>query len=393
MSEKFERQLPTGIGGEKLKEDRETLPAVEVDNEVSWVNNNLDLPFDLKVGEPTSLGLFLTSKILISDSSFPIETSMGHSRSGLLGRVIFKDKQGNLYRDIDAKGLGYSTISYQEGEQKVGKVKKAESDGTARSTTGGWYTKGTLGILNDSLARRDIRFTREFMKAGIRTHQPIALIELKEIIDEFGNRVSVEEAKRKGILADTDEPVIELRAYGTRSRLNDVAQAKDPNVAEKLLSDAMAIVVQEKNLSLETFSKLDYLKWLIETTAINIARMHYKKWVHGFLTVHNISLDGRIVDLDSVENIKEHERNVDSKVVKSFEGDHDKAMESLMDFVFGSYPEHGLSDLPHWRYIVNDFDVMTGGVKVFFESAYKKEATVLKKRKTKQPKQVDEKIQ
>lgn len=36
-----ERQLPIGVGGTELKKDKETLPAVEVANEVSWVSGYL----------------------------------------------------------------------------------------------------------------------------------------------------------------------------------------------------------------------------------------------------------------------------------------------------------------------------------------------------------------
>lgn len=35
------------------------------------------------------------------------EVSGSHTRSGILGRVIFSDKEGRLYRDIDLKGIGY----------------------------------------------------------------------------------------------------------------------------------------------------------------------------------------------------------------------------------------------------------------------------------------------
>lgn len=148
MTEKLERQLPVEIGGEKLKEGREILPAVEVANEVSWVNNKMNLPFDLKVGEATKLGMFLTPMFDVG--------------SGL--------NSGNS------------------------------------------------------------------------------------------------ENNRKAL---------------------------------ELLLDVKTMVAQELNIDPEKFTYDDYVEWLIKITAINLARMRYNNWVSGYLTTHNITLDGRFVDLDS----------------------------------------------------------------------------------------------
>lgn len=62
----------------------------------------------------------------------------------------------------------------------------------------------------------------------------------------------------------------------------------------------MAIVAQELGKDPAEFSKKEYLTWLAETLGINVARMHNSGWFHGYLTTHNITLDGRITDLDSV---------------------------------------------------------------------------------------------
>ena|SRR3989344_2830880 len=56
--------------------------------------------------------------------------------------------------------------------------------------------------------------------------------------------------------------------------------------------------------------KADYFDWFTKTMAVNVARMHNKNWVHGYLTPHNITLDARIVDLDSVETMSEVKQRV-----------------------------------------------------------------------------------
>lgn len=168
--------------------------------------------------------------------------------------------------------------------------------------------KGTTGIANQELIRRDINYSEKFLKAGIRTHRVIAVLELKEIVDGSGKKLSLDEARKKDMLSKEDEPVIEIRAFGVRSRVWDVVNALRSDKLEKatkLLSDAKNMVAQELNIEPGRFTYDDYFEWLIKTTAINIARMHYNKWVSGYLSSHNITLDGRLVDLDSIETESE----------------------------------------------------------------------------------------
>ncbi len=92
----------------KLEQQKETLPALNVENRVSWKNEDINEPFNLEVGKETPLAVFLTAKPEISsDKVVPLEVMPQHGRSGLRGRVLFNDKQGNIYRDVDIKGGGY----------------------------------------------------------------------------------------------------------------------------------------------------------------------------------------------------------------------------------------------------------------------------------------------
>lgn len=328
MAEKIERQLPTGIGGEELKEGRKTLPAVEVANEVSWVNNKMNLPFDLKVGEPSRLGMFLTPDSQTGEKVYNLEVSGSHTRSGILGRVIFSDKEGRLYRDIDLKGVGYN---------RRGKMVGSVGSDIKWSNFGTWG--GTSGIADQELIRRDVDFSEKFLKAGIRTHRVIALIEPKEIIDQEGVKISIAEAKERGMLTEKDESIIEVRAFGVRSRIHDVEDGlsmgtKNNEKALKLLLDAKTMVAQELNIDPEKFSCDDYVEWLIKTTAINIARIHYNNWVSGYLTDHNITLDGRLVDLDSVEVYKGVGSTKEVlRGEKNFQNDCGEVIDTLNDLI------------------------------------------------------------
>ncbi len=330
MSEKIEKQLPIGLGQTELSKDRTLLPAVEVANEVGWVNNKMNLPFQLKVGESSRLGMFLSPDPKEGENVHDLEVSSSHTRSGILGRVIFSDKEGRLYRDIDLKGIG---INRDNEVQDVGDI-------ISSSHFSGFI--GTPGISNEELIRRDIKYSELFLKAGIRTHRVVALIELKEIIDRNGEKISIAEAKKRNILAEKDEPVIEVRAFGVRSRLWDVvvgftreSYETNPQKSLKLLADAKGIVAQELGIENDKFAYSDYFEWLVKTIAKNIARMHYNGWVNGYLTAHNLTLDGRIVDLDSVELLSEHNKRIESegavsgKKIKSFERDLRQAITSL----------------------------------------------------------------
>jgi hypothetical protein len=303
-----------GVGSKKLSEGTEKLLSVEVKNEVLWVNENMELPFNIEEGQSNRLGMFLTpdSRSHLYDSSYHLEMVPRHRRSGILGRVIFKDKDGRLYRDVDLKGVGYSRgyDSVYVSRPEIGED-PSYPDGTK-----------SLGILDRAYAENDIKMAEKFLKAGIRTYRPIALIKLEEIIDGGGNKIPLEEAKKRKMIKEDDEPVVEVRAFGTRARIADLSGI-DSRRRDILIEDAVRLAAQERGIDFKAFSKRDYLVWFIENLAVSVARMHDKNWIHGYLTTHNITLDARIVDLDSVETLAEisKRRRAGEDTHKSFDDD------------------------------------------------------------------------
>jgi len=266
------------------------LPALEVRNKVLWVNKDMELPFSIKKGESNKLGMFFTPVKKKSNDAYPLEVQPEHHRSGILGRVIFKDKQGNLYRDVDLKGVGY-TYS--------GKVKQPLVD-----ASDSYQSDRSWGILEKAYAENDIKKSEQFLKAGIRTYRPIALIKLEEIIDQMGDIIPIKAAENRGMLVEDSEPVVEVRAFGTRARIADL-NTNDIDLRESMIRDAMNLVAKELSKDPDKFSKAEYMDWFIKNLATSLARMHYRNWIHGYLTTHNITLDARIIDLDSVETIQE----------------------------------------------------------------------------------------
>ena len=295
--EKFpERKLPVGLGQEELAKRRETLPAVEVANKVIWVNDNFpELPFKIEQGKPTDLGLFLTPEIQAGQEIYNLETLKLHSRTAILGRVIFQDRQGRLYRDIDLKGVGF-TVRATSDPDSLGKVVPVQTTANSEAQT--------RGIVDKPYAWSDKDAAAIFLRAGISTYQILAITELEEIIDAQGNKISIAEAKARQLIKTTDKPVVEIRAFGTRARIGDLENEAE-GVAARLFEDARLLVSQSLGLPEESFSGTEYARWFVNEIAHGVARMHAAGLVHGYLNSHNITLDAKIVDLDSVEKTEE----------------------------------------------------------------------------------------
>lgn len=306
----------------------EFLPAIEVDNQVDWVNENLKTPFRLRLGEKSKLGVFLvpeetksykkllekfrtyTSSIFTSSKKKPfrtkVEIKFGHNRSGLLTRVVFEDTDGHQYRDIDVKGLGLSAVvEWMDGMKTYAIVNPLEIFGKDREEGAGFEV---YGLLNYFAARHDAEMGEAFHRAGIRTERTIAIIKLREIIDEKGKAIKLKEARKRKLISEKLIPALALRAYGTKARVLKEGVPADERSAD--LDDAKTMVAQEFGINPNDFTIIDYLKWFARTLGTNIGLMHKNGWFHRFIyngsrNPKNVTLDCRITDRDSVGFLKD----------------------------------------------------------------------------------------
>src|SRR3989344_8594176 len=289
--------LPFGI-----RHNQETLPAAEVQNHVVWANKDLDFPFALEELKPTKLGLFLSvqnGRARGETKLVKLGVKKFHGRSATLGRIIFGEKNntnGNskqLFRDIDIKGLGY--VNYA-GNPIVGSVEP-------RNLGQG---QEAYGILDLEDAMHDKEISETFHRYGIRTCRVVAVILLKEIWQN-GSKLSIQEAKQRDIIPNSIKPVLEIRAFGTHARFVDATQRQNSYAGRSLLiEDAKQLVAQELNKDPQEFSMQEYALWLARTIGKNIGLMHKNGYIHQYLGKgHNITLDGCIVDFDSVERISD----------------------------------------------------------------------------------------
>lgn len=295
----FEKKpkIITGLGSIEEAELERKLPAVEVKNEVVWINDDVEMPFKFEENKPSKIGVFLTTPNEL-EPDFHVKVMDNHFRSALLGKVVFKDKEGSTYRDVDIKGMG--AVSSEAGELETGIIEKGSAKKYKRGKT-------PWGILDWGYAETDRDTSDFFIKQGLRTHRALAIIRLDEIIVENGEKISVSKARKLGYIKYTTEPVIEVRAFGTKARITDVNN-------QVLLEDAKRMVAQELGKNPDDFSNEDYAKWFVQTLGKQVAIIHNAGFVHKYLTDHNVTLDCRIVDLDSVEKIKTDKGLSDEKI-------------------------------------------------------------------------------
>lgn len=291
--QKIERRpiLPVGDGGKlerqtaRNKRER-TLLFAPVKNRVIMVNPNIYAPLRLTQGEPSPLGLFaIRENTLPDEGEIALEIMPGHSRSALITRALFSDSEGRIYRDIDLKGTGAVYKDSPDGKPLVVAPGAPRESGNSE------------GLLNKDFAFHDYELSEEFLRVGIRTHRVIGIIRLWEVLLDT-KRVSL---RGNSKFAALDErligsrhfrSVIQVRAFGTKAR---VQEASD----DLLYKDAKKMVSQELGYK-RTITDKEYFEWFAKTLGANVGIMHRNGWTHRYLSTHNVTLDCRIVDLDSV---------------------------------------------------------------------------------------------
>lgn len=350
--EMISKEIPLGLGFQ-LNKEAFLLKALPVANEVYWVNPDLELPFKVEEGQPCHLALMITPHPCIleeNDSQFTLEAWPKHRRTGILGRVIVRDVQGQFYRDLCLKGCGRTTGSEKTNEFSV--VPAAIEEEVSQRL----FPKG-MADLSYLLTERNT--TEELYKNGIRTYRIAALLEIKEIIDRDGKIISVEKAKAKRIIREERQPAMALRAFVTKARLEE---AKYNPLAIK---DAMILVAGELGRDPKDFSATEYVFWLAETLARELAKIHNLGFTHGYISPHNVTLDGRIVDTDGMDKLANQKMQA-----VYMEIDYEKGIEALTDLLlvkwakFDFFPGDRMTEIyedtyswvlkEEWKKIIND---------------------------------------
>lgn len=301
MTDEESREPPIGeakkldeLAREKWREH--LLLFSQVKNTVLEVNPHVNIPVKLKEGKPSPLGLFAEAAFEEKPGELPkgkrvLEVWPKHRRSALLGRVIFADDEKRRYRDIDIKGVGSFCSGGEELEKRM----------TVYFRPGTPSTQGREGLLDFDTAFFCYQISEKFIEVGIRTCRTIAIIELKQFIVD-GHKFSLKQAREEDLLDKDFRPVVEIRAFGTKARIENLEPWVGLFNGQRLLfGDAKKFVAQE--LGYKKISSRDYFIWFAKTLGTNVGLIHKNGWSHHNLRPHNITLDCRIVDLDTVTQL------------------------------------------------------------------------------------------
>lgn len=298
-----------------------------VRNTVVLVNPATLPSFGFEVGKSSSYGIFTEQPLsqdpsLASDFSSLLEVWPTHHRSALKTRKAFQDSAGRVYRDVDLKGGGHVynyTLDWAARDLVIGNPGEAHSSG------------GRSGLIDWKEAMTDYELSKQLTDLGVRTSKVLAVIKLEELIaqtrpliingESWGDqddvrKISIQQMREEGSLPEDFVPVIEVRAFGTKARVQDLLEIPRYIVRdfgslkrasggfyEAFLADAMEIMRFELSQTRRVTQK-QYLTWFARTLGANIGLMHRNGLSHNVLGEHNVTLDCRIVDLISLSEIK-----------------------------------------------------------------------------------------
>lgn len=282
----------------KLAAVEKRWPTVLVDNTVVWTNPRFSsFPIDLKEGRPCKLALFVKSDRDYQTATGPSLTLFPeHRRTGILPRFLFADDEGSVFRETDIKGCGFVFLS--AGIPILNSPYET-----------GRYLTAPAGLADLPYLNNEASMSERLYKLGIRVTPTVAIVRLNEIYcftrRSLWERVSITEAKKRGTIGPKRIPAIAVRAFVTKYRIKDMVddESWDKSTRELVLNDAIKIVSQELKTSPENLTNEKYLEWFAAELGKQVGILHRAGYLHGYLTGHNITLDCRITDTDSVKRL------------------------------------------------------------------------------------------
>lgn len=344
-------------------------PTQEVENEVVWVNPKLKTPFDLEVGKKSELGVFVVNPKPEIKSQIELGVEYCHGRSGYLGKFDISDDKGTKFPHIDLKGIGYIGSLGYEFDPKVFEIARRDSH-------------ATNGLWRKDKAQREIEITENINDLGIRTNRILALLEIKEIALPNGQKITVEKAKTKDMMHQFEKPVIGIRAYRFRDRIEH--HMKYSNL---LIHEAKSELEEELG---QEMSWQQYLTWFCQNLGKNLADIHKANYYHGAPEEHNQTLVAETVDfgLGEVNNRKNLKNNPEGKeetlvwfdyrstracvgrMVGAVSWELDKRSELVVGTNFGKiFNESYLENNPNY-YVTEKIDSLLTSVDVKRKSAF-----------------------
>ncbi len=248
--------------------------AIPVKNSVLWVNPHFDLPFNLKEGEPSELGVFVVGNSSLPDISMVLQVDNYHGRSGFVGRFEFYDDKVIKYRDLDLKGAGYLSKNLDTGQPEVAPIGRRDEEST-------W------GIWRIEKSQREVGITEDLTERQVRTNRIAAIILLEEIALPDGTKISIAQAQKMGLLHPNEQPIVAPRLYRQRERYEH-----PDSLITQTVQDSKKFAEEELGTQL---SWQEFLVWYSQTSGTNLARVYRNYW-HGSADMHNNTRMAELVD-------------------------------------------------------------------------------------------------
>lgn len=265
--------------------DGQRMPAVYVGSKIIYKNEDPAFQQTIRWLESRDKpGFFLTNQ----QGDFDVRLRWGLNRHCILSSEYFRDSSGTLYRDIDAKGVGYT----RGFPMRFLSVRLPEMEGDME----------LRGILHDDIAIGDREVTEELEELGIRVVRHIAQIELFDLVNKEGNIVPRAYFNDElGLSMDKVRPFLTLRAMGTTSRVWDLGVSENTNnrnYVKEIIDDAIGLVSTELGCQL---SPQEYVEWFVNIAGNQLGIIHrsgimtdFTRQIHG--GQHNLTLDCRLTD-------------------------------------------------------------------------------------------------
>ncbi|MEK5115031.1 hypothetical protein [Bacillus sp. FSL R5-0677] len=237
-----------------------------------------------------------------------------HYRSIELIGDYRQDNLGNLYFSRRIKGAGKYGSPNLNKKHCFQNIKNNE-------------TGLVLGLLDEETAERNYTLTSILHKHGVETEIPEYTYEIDEIFFQQENGditilplkeafecANIPQEKRK------QKYVVQVDGLGTNFRLQDIMSSSllfndsyknaSIDVASTILLDVIKFLNKEFQIKNTTKKNIienfdDYILTFLNRLIENVARLHNLGGIHNRLTAHNIGMDGRLIDVDSITGIIE----------------------------------------------------------------------------------------
>ncbi|MEH7048623.1 hypothetical protein [Bacillus pseudomycoides] len=188
-----------------------------------------------------------------------------------------------------------------------------------------------LGLLDAETSERSFLISEILLKNTIEAELPEISFKLENIYfeDEHGGDIiPLKEALFKANIPlekiKTDY-VIQIDALGSNYRLQDIMtpllfknsfKTCQTTLVAQVLKEVIDFLNQEQHTNHLILNIENYINIFSKRLLINLGKLHSLNAIHGRLTPHNICMDGRLIDIDTIKGLIEINFNCNNELLQ-----------------------------------------------------------------------------